>query len=311
MIQKPMDVPERFPVRKSRAQKEAFRHAVEAYAHSLGYETRVESGSFGVKNLVIGDSAGASYLVTAHYDTCARMLLPNLITPCNALAYIGYQTLMVTLLLAAALAVGGGTAALTKSVTIAQLVALTVYWALLLAVLIGPANPHNANDNTSGVVTLLEIAATLPENRRNRVAFVLFDLEEAGLLGSSAYRKAHRAETERQTVLNLDCVGDGDTIMLFPTKKLRRNAARLNALRPACGRFGGKSIALREKGFAVYPSDQKNFPYGVGIAALRRKRGIGLYCARIHTPRDTVLELTNVNLLRAAIITCVTGGKEP
>ena len=32
--------------------------------------------------------------------------------------------------------------------------------------LLGPANPNNANDNTSGVVTVLEIMRTLPENYR-------------------------------------------------------------------------------------------------------------------------------------------------
>lgn len=65
-------------------------------------------------------------------------------------------------------------------------------WAVIALVMIGPANKHNANDNTSGVVTLLEIARSLPESQRGKVCFVLFDLEEAGLIGSAAYRKAHK-----------------------------------------------------------------------------------------------------------------------
>ena len=51
---------------------------------------------------------------------------------------------------------------------------------------------------------------------------------------------------------------------------------------------------------ALYPSDQMGFPYGVGICALRRGK-LGWYLSRIHTRRDTVLENTNVNILRAAI----------
>ena len=62
---------------------------------------------------------------------------------------------------------------------------------------------------------------------------------------------------------------------------------------------------LRESGFAYYPSDQSRFPYGVGIAAFRRAKFVGLYCSRIHTYRDTVQEQSNVNLLCAAIISLI------
>lgn len=307
MLQMPMDIREEYPIRKSKKQKQAFREGVTAYAQSLGYAVKTEKGTFHCQNLILGEPEKASFLVTAHYDTCARMLLPNFIAPCNPVVFWSYQMLLVVLLLAAALTAGTVAVVLTKSSTIAQLVALAVYGILLLAMLIGPANKHNANDNTSGVVTLLEIARSLPENQRSKVAFVLFDLEEAGLWGSASYRKAHKAETDRQIVLNLDCVGDGDELVLFPSKRLKKDTTRLNSLRPVCGQFGKKSIAIRERGFSVYPSDQKNFPYGVGIAAFHRKKGIGLYCSRIHTSRDTILEVTNVNLLRAALITLITG----
>ena len=97
-------------------------------------------------------------------------------------------------------------------------VVFTVLWMIF-----GLANKNNANDNTSGVVTLLEILRTLPENQRNKVCFVLFDLEEAGLIGSVSYRKAHKKATDHQLVLNLDCVGDGDHLLIFPTKALKQN----------------------------------------------------------------------------------------
>ena len=64
---------------------------------------------------------------------------------------------------------------------------------------------------------------------------------------------------------------------------------------------------VHEKGFSANPSDQANFPYGVGICALRKK-GKTLYLSRIHTPKDTILEETNVNILRAALITFITCG---
>ena len=139
---------------------------------------------------------------------------------------------------------------------------------LLFLLILGPANKTNANDNTSGVVTLLEIAATMPENQRHKVCFVLFDLEENGLIGSASYRKKHKKTSDYQIVLNLDCVGDGDNLMMFPTKQLRKNRRKLTSLYRACGYFGQKSLLLHEKGASIYPSDQKHFPYGVGICAL-------------------------------------------
>ena len=151
---------------------------------------------------------------------------------------------------------------------------------------------------------MLEIARTLPENQRHKVCFVLFDLEEAGLIGSASYRKKHKKATDRQLVLNLDCVGDGDHLMMFPTKKLRRNRKKLTSLYRACGYFGKKSLLVHEKGAAVYPSDQKQFPYGVGICALRKGKKL-LYMSRIHTKKDTMLEETNVNILRAALTTFI------
>lgn len=304
MIQQPMDVLSQHPIRKSKKQKQAFREDVNAYVTTLGYEYRAEKGSFGAQNLVIGDPEKAKVLITAHYDTCAALPFPNLITPCNFLPFLGYQLLLVFVLLAVPVLLGIGVGFLTGSVDIGYWSGYLFFWVQLIMMFVGPANKTNANDNTSGVVTLLEIARTLPENLRGKTCFVLFDLEEAGLLGSSSYRKAHKKETDCQTVLNLDCVGDGDHIRFFPTKKLKKDKKRLSALYKACGYFGKKDILVREKGFSIYPSDQAAFPYGVGICALRDSKA-GLYLGRIHTRRDTILEQTNVNLLRAALTTYI------
>ena len=308
MIGQPMDVLRCFPVRKSRKQKQAFRDAVQSYLKTVGYESVIEKGSFGAKNIVIGNPETAKFLVTAHYDTPARLFLPNLITPCNVFTFLLYQIVIVFLFLAVAIGAGILAELALDDAEFAGKVGMLIYWVMLLLMLVGPANKHNANDNTSGVVTVLEIAKSMPENCRGQVCFILFDLEEAGLIGSSSYQKTHKKQTKDQIILNLDCVGDGNEIVLFPTKKLKKDASKLDPLRKICGTWGEKSIAIREKGFAYYPSDQANFPNGVGIAAFRRSKWAGLYCSRIHTNRDTVLEETNANILRAAIVSLVSCG---
>lgn len=305
MLTEPMDIRKFFPIRKNKTQKEAFRSAVQSYVTEHGYSCQIEKAGRGVHNVIIGDPENAKFLITAHYDTPAAMLFPNLITPCNPVTFILYQIFVVGLYLAVSFAVGLGVYFLTKNEIAGFWCGYLLYFVMLALMIFGPANKNNANDNTSGVVTLLETARSMPENLRPYVCFVLFDLEEAGLLGSAAYRKARKAVTENQIVLNLDCVGDGDEIVLFPTKKLKQDAAKMELLRAACGKFGGKTVTVREKGFSYYPSDQKNFPLGVGIAAFRRNKHVGLYCSHIHTQKDTVLDKTNVNILRAALTTVI------
>lgn len=304
MIQTPMDILTLHPIRKNKKQKHAFRDDVKVYAESLGYSVGLEQNKK-TCNIVIGEPKTAKYLITAHYDTPASIGIPNFITPCNPVAYILYQIFVVGIFFLMAFLIGLPVMLLTKDAMLTFWVAYIAYFGLLLLMMFGPANQNNANDNTSGVVTVLETARTMPENLRSRVCFVLFDLEEAGLVGSATYRKTHKAETEGQIILNLDCVGDGDEIVFFPTKKMRKDGKKLAWLYKAIGRYGDKTIDVREKGFAVYPSDQKHFPYGVGIASLHRKKWIGLYMNRIHTNRDTILEETNVNILRACLTTLI------
>lgn len=307
MIKTPMDVLHVFPVRKTKKQKQMFRDAVIAYAKSLDYPAAVEAGNFGSRNVVIGDPETARYLVTAHYDTCACLLVPNYITPCNPFVFYltKFAVWFCLILLGSIMGAVGGL--LMGESWVSLFAALSVLGMVAL-MLLGPANKNNANDNTSGVVTLLEIARSLPENQRSKVCFVLFDLEEAGLIGSASYRKAHIKETDHQLIVNLDCVGDGDHILLFPTKKLKKDTKKLEPLYKCCGYFGAKSVLVRDKGTSIYPSDQKNFPYGVGVAAFHKGKA-GLYLSRIHTSKDTILEETNVNILRAAIVSMVTAAQ--
>ena len=302
VISKPMDVLENHEIRKTKKQKTAFIEAVTGYAEQLRYPCNVEKGSLGSRNIVFGNPDQADYLITAHYDTPASIGLPNFITPCNFIMFILYQILLVGVFALVAIGAGVLVGVLSGSSALAFGVAYVVYFGALVLLMIGPANRHAANDNTSGVVTVLETMASVPQHLRQRVCFVLFDLEEAGLIGSSSYRKAHKNSTKHQLVLNLDCVGDGNHILLFPSRKVKKDDSKITALRSLVSDDGEKTVSVVEKGFSYYPSDQKNFPFGVGIAALHRTKGIGYWLGRIHTCRDVVLEQENVTLLRNKLL---------
>lgn len=307
MLNIPMDILKVHPIRKTGEQKEAFRADILALVKEMGYDCRVEQAGKKAHNLIIGDPRTAKYLVTAHYDTPASIGVPNILFPCNLLAFILWQVIMVGGLLAVSCIPALSVLRLTDNKAAAMLVWYVLYFGILFLMLFGPANKSNVNDNSSGVITVLEIARTLQANQRDKVCFVLFDLEESGLVGSKGYRKAHKTETENQIILNLDCVGDGDHILFFPTKKAKQNEKLMQSIHHIGGWFGKKNLKLISKGFYTYPSDQRNFPVGIGIAAFHKMKLLGYYCDKIHTKKDTILEETNVNLLRAALTTLICG----
>ena len=305
-----MDVLREFPVRKSKKQKQAFRAAVRSYGERLGYPVTEEKAPFGARNVLFGDPDKADFLVTAHYDTPARLPFPNFITPQNMAVYLVYQIAVAFLLLVPCFAMSMIVGMFAENPIWMMLTLYITMFALLWLMMAGPANKTNANDNTSGVITVLETMQALPQELREKVCFVLFDLEEAGLIGSMSYHSKHREASDRQIVLNADCVGDGDEVLLIPSKKLRKkHLALLEDWKEMCPQTGGKSIAVQDKGICFFPSDQGNFPMGVGIAAFRRKKGLGLYCARIHTPKDTACEENNVILIRDFLIRILEKGK--
>lgn len=291
---------EHFQVRKSAAQKAAFRDWLTGVLTAAGYQSEVESGGSLIqsKNVVVGDPEQAAVVYTAHYDTCAVLPFPNLITPRNFFLYLLYQLLICVPIFAFAIGTEILLLALWENcpIWLAMIVVYVVLGFCLWWIMDGPANQHTANDNTSGVATLLEIALNLPIKDRSKVAFIFFDNEEKGLLGSSQFKKAHKECVADTFLLNFDCVSDGDYIQFYPNKKLKKDEKTLNLLEQAFLSDGTKIVEV-VRDFGFYPSDQKAFVKGVGVAALHKGR-LGYWLGRIHTNRDTVFQAENINLLR-------------
>ena len=86
-----------YPIRKTDEQKKLFRDWAVQQATSLGYTARVDSlGRKGQhNNVVIGNPHSAKVIFTAHYDTPARSLFPNLMVPRNVPLFIAYQFMVI------------------------------------------------------------------------------------------------------------------------------------------------------------------------------------------------------------------------
>lgn len=152
-----------------------------------------------------------------------------------------------------------------------------------------------AGDSDSGILTLLEILRILPENRRDRVCFVLF---ENGIFSVYSYWKAH-PEAADQLVFHLEHVGEGDRLRMFPTKKLNANRRKLTSLYKACGYFGKKSLLVEEKNFLPW---YVPFPYAVHIASVQGGKNEA-FGNRIR--KAEAMDETNINILRAALTTFI------
>jgi hypothetical protein len=76
------EINDKYPIRKTEEQKDAFRKYVVNKASEKGIDARVEKLNKH-NNVVIGDPATAKTVFTAHYDTPCASLFPNLMMPRN------------------------------------------------------------------------------------------------------------------------------------------------------------------------------------------------------------------------------------
>jgi hypothetical protein len=285
---------DRWQVRKTRQQKTEFIEFMKSQFPAL----TVEEGGFGKnRNLVLGNVREAKVILTAHYDTCAQLPIPNFITPKSRLLSIGYGLLICLPLLIPMIIIELILGCFIENQLFLFLLTYLPFMGGLFWMLLGgKPNPHTANDNTSGVIQLIEILSRLPEAQRSQVAFVFFDNEENGLLGSSYFARLHKQDNLKdKLVLNFDCVSDGDHF-LFVLKKPA--LARFeNAFRQAFPATEEKTVEIISAAKAMYPSDQANFPTSAAVAALKKHRLLGLYMDKIHTKDDCVFDECNIDFL--------------
>ena len=304
MTQTTKEIFEKHEVRKTKEQKNSFREYLSSLARERGFNVSTEKAAGGASNVIIGNPEEAKVIYTAHYDTCAAMPIPNFITPKCIPLYILYQLFLTTVIYIIPFLLMSSSKAILEATDSDALffLALLGGYALLILftclMMVGPANKHTANDNTSGVTLLIDIMCELPDELRDEVAFIFFDLEELGTLGSMGYKKLHPKVAKEKLIINFDCVSDGENILFVPRKEAHNMSDKLNEAFHPEGKYEGKfSVEITTKG-VFYPSDQANFNRGVGVAALKKSKHGLLYMNRIHTKRDTVYVEENIEFLK-------------
>ena len=294
---------EKLPIRRKDEEKEKFLEFLSEESKKMGLSYVAETTSDGKnKNFVVGDVEGAKVVFTAHYDTPARSIFPNIMIPRNLPLFFSYQFLPVILMLLVSLPISYlvGMVWLQDSRAY-MLTFLALYYVLYFLMFRGPSNPKNYNDNTSGVATLLEIMRGLSDEEKDKVAFIFFDNEEKGKKGSKAYFKDHESLMKDKLLINFDCVGNGETVV-FIAKDEAEKREEYKALKASFAPKGEYTTEFYPMRGSESNSDYKSFPLGIGCMACKRsKRGL-LYTPAIHTAKDTVAKEENIEYIKSCAL---------
>ena len=157
-------------------------------------------------------------------------------------------------------------------------------------------NKHNANDNTSGVATVLSMIEKLDKDALGRVAFILFDNEEKGLKGAKAYNNAHKAQMQDKLLINFDCVANGKNILFIAKPKAEGNPCYA-LVKESFNKTEDFNVEFYPLKGSVSNSDYKKFEQGVCCVACKRAKNGFLYTPYIHTAKDVVADSKNVEFL--------------
>lgn len=287
-----------YPARKDMQEKIKFRDYIVETLKKKGIEAKIERTKDGKNdNIVVGDPTTAKAVFTAHYDTPARSLFPNIMMPKSRVIFYAYQFVPIIFLLVVsftfAYIVGH---VIINDMRAYALSFLLAYYGLFFGIMRVFKNKNNFNDNTSGVATVLSIIDKLSPEELNNVAFILFDNEEKGKKGSKAYFADHKEQMKDKFLVNFDCVGNGNNV-IFIAQKDAVNSEEYKILESSFSNKEKFNLEFLTHKQADSNSDHKNFPKGVACVACKNNKKGFLYTPYIHTNKDLVAENSNIEFL--------------
>lgn len=279
-----------YPVRKKYEDKTRFIEYVKKEVTEYDVEVHERKKT---RNIIIGDVDSAKVVFTAHYDTPATSVIPNIMMPVNRIFYFVYQIGFVLIIVAASLFLAFAISDFLKieDQNITRGLYLFIYISAIYLLMLAFENKNNKNDNTSGTAAVMSLIKSI--DKGSNAAFILFDNEEKGLVGSKYFKK-YRNDLKNTPLINLDCVGNGNEIVAILNNEQMPSAAVLKESLVSNDRY---NVNFFNKSQAMGASDQRHFKNGVGIFACHKGKFLKLYTPYIHTAKDTVADSENIKYL--------------
>ncbi len=280
-----------YPTRKKYADKTRFIEYVKQEVTE--YDVKLQ-GKRKTRNIVIGDIENAKVVFTAHYDTPATSVIPNIMMPLNKIIYFGYSFAFVGVIVILSIFLANYISKLlnVQDRSTTSIIYMVIYFLAVYLLMLAFENKNNKNDNTSGTAAVMSLIKNIDKD--SNVAFILFDNEEKGLIGSGQFNKEYKAIMENKPLINLDCVGNGNEIVVIMNNEEMTGADLLKESMVNTERY---NVNFYNKKQAMGNSDQKHFKNGVGIFACHKGEFIKLYTPYIHTNKDTVADVENISYL--------------
>lgn len=283
MTEKLLDELSYLQERMHKNSKKTFREYLETKAKKLNLNYNIYPKSYASKNVVIGDLRKAKYVLGAHYDTPPRMpaFLMRSVLLFNIFSILFIASIFVILI----------------TFELPLIIGFIVYVVSFFYLMgYGIANKYNYNDNTSGVLTLL----SLMEKVKNKdVAYVFFDNEEKGLIGSMQLafimRKIKSYQPRKKVFINFDCVGRGNVFCInsFKNKVIPQELIDLSKQQDT------KNISFEHRKPSPFEaSDHFSFKgwNSLGIMCYNKKRQ-KYNLKNIHSHKDKYIDIDNINVL--------------
>ena len=293
---------ERYGIRFKKKQKQKFIEYAKAEFEKMGYTTQIqESRKYRIlnRNFIIGDLEKASIVLCAHYDT--PPLAPykvKILKGSNVSKYDKSKEIVWTIL---------------KYLSLFMLLLLLnlngiIYFSTMIIVAIRIyciPNKKNLNDNTSGIMTIFEVAyrfANKPSEQfknldKSKVAFILFDNEEKNMLGSKIF-KCDNLNIENKLFINFDCVGIGENIVISGDYNSKIEAKKIGGYEK---HIEGKNILVETVDLSKAKSDEKMFEKRIRFATYHKNKKDQLYIENIHSKKDDDIDPDNIKIISSII----------
>jgi len=302
------------PTRFRKEEKERLLSQTKSFLTENGWgsdEIRIQKfkGSIKSQNLIIGDPKSAEYIVTAHYDTPGRTGF--LLATSKLFGQTGANIVMMLSMLPFCILCGyfGGRNAFTWQgidLTFLSIYGLMVLFLLVMLIPMFIKNKNNRNDNTSGVIAVLNAAvkAAADPELSGKCCFVLFDNEEWGLIGSKQFAgwcRNNGINLDEKTAINIDCVGLGEYLCAARTNsdKTERQTAFIENLKST-----GIEIVEKQSSM-IYLSDHANLKNSFMLTYMEKSKTGPLFIPNIHTGKDTVCDVEKVIDLSDKVIKAI------
>ncbi len=219
-------------------QRQQFLLAIGEEFIKLGYKIKFandeKKNNARTVDLFIGDIAKAKTIVCAHFDTPQKVVFPNFkYYPLNGQK--SFKTYWLYTLIPNLIATLLGGIAIYSVIANNDFggswrplfIFITVAVAFLLATLVskGLSNKYNLNRNTASILAILELARkTKPTDD---LAFILLDKGCGNNMGARMLELALPTTFDKKLFIYLDCIGNGENIVLAHKNNLAKEAEKL------------------------------------------------------------------------------------